>query len=71
MKNFFDITLKFVVARNDVDFEKMYPLMHKRIFYKSPLVSPLIPEYPDNQIEGRDELNEYFKMVIMRKPAIV
>ncbi|HAD34341.1 MAG TPA: hypothetical protein DCF44_07565 [Chitinophagaceae bacterium] len=71
MKNFFEITLKCVVARNDVDFERMYPLMHKRIIYESPLVSPLIPEYPDNQIEGRDKLNEYFKKVIMRKPAIV
>jgi hypothetical protein len=30
-----------------------------------------MPEYPDNRIEGREALNEYFKKAIMRKPAIV
>ena len=30
-----------------------------------------MPEYPDNRIEGRDALNEYFKKAILRKPAIV
>jgi hypothetical protein len=68
---FFDITLKFALAWNHGDFETMYQLMHERVIYESPLVSPLMPEYPDNRIEGRDALNEYFKKAILREPAIV
>jgi hypothetical protein len=68
---FFDITVKFAKAWNLGDFDTMYQLMHEKIVYESPLVSHLMPEYPDNRIEGREALNEYFRKAIMRKPAIV